>query len=306
MRHVLRTTLGMFMVLVACASSAGAQTAATPVELLKLIQAWKSEATQWKEAHGRLPLSTSGLSKQPGELTAAVAKQLSGNMGIGKKDPSLEAFLKLRLLKQFQPDWSKVDKDQLFQIIDNMPKPIALPQPSSTESRRLDAAIASAVPQTTLENSIKPIVNKLNRAQDVARAKNDAVFKFRHELALGLPREHGARLYAMILNARDRYEAVEWPRRMTSNPIATIETEAKAMLTASIEADVSTRQKMFAAIDAIRDLMPAKGRPASAHKWTIEGAQVKAHIQTNEVFKLDKDNEGRRKKLVQYIVEQRL
>ena len=160
---------------VACSPSASAQKATTPVELVKLIQQWKTEAERWNQVHGRLPAPRSDLPKQPGVLTEAVLKQLDGNMGIGRRDPSLEAFLKHRLLKQFQPDFSVADKNQLFQIIANMPKPFPMPQPTGSDARRIEAAIDKSVPQNVLDSAIKPALEKLHRAQSVARAKNDPV-----------------------------------------------------------------------------------------------------------------------------------
>ena len=63
---------------------------------------------------------------------------------------------------------------------------------------------------------------------------------------------------------------------------------------------------MYGALDSIRKILPTDSEPGPAYDWTIEGSRIKALNQSRDIYKIDNDPEARLKRMLQYIVEQRL
>ena len=300
------SSIMFFITVLVLTHSVSAQKSVTAADLNKRIQGWKAEAAAWREAHGFFPKIVEDKAKPFTEENTVATKFLSSISSSAKRDPGLDAYIKACVLTHYKPDLSKLSKTQLFQVINALPKPKPIPQPTGSSLRQINAAQNTDVPTATIDSVIKPLITKLQRARDVARAQNDPIFFYRRLVALNMPRLHGARLHAMILNAFDRYQATEWPRRYDENPIETIQDEARKSLSEEIEVDDKTRQAMYGALDSIRKMMPTNSNPGPAYDWTIEGSRVKALSQSKDIYKIDNDPEARLKRMLQYIVEQRL
>ncbi len=201
-RLIPSTALILSLALIAMAGPAfGAGRDTRPlIDIKKELPKWADKAKKSIKDLGVYPLVNSeDYAQFEGMVDDQVIPMLGDQLD---RDGEMDAYLKLYLLL-FKPQIEKADPKDLLKIVAAMPKLSVVPgQPPKTLMKYLEPATQAQLPP----KRIQPIIDKYN---ELFTGKNLKNFEYRNAIIAMLPRDGGLRLYASMLDMRDRYIANE-------------------------------------------------------------------------------------------------